>query len=202
MSNNNTNQRPTSSSSTAWLYKNVDKSEKKAIINNEELIDIYSGPSLMSLVNLKPIGSYNWSTSESSRSRPVVIIPGAAAILKNNLSPRKLEMKGNMKQIVDENKFRQPEYPLEALFRAVQMCSPQFDFSAVHFVTDRNNLRKLLGFVENKREKFRIDFQLVGNMVIFVRNEKRNVVWCDNYGKDFERKYTTSLLRQGLIIKN
>lgn len=202
MSNNNTNQRPTSSASTAWLYKNVDKSEKKAIINNEELTDIYSGPNLMSLVNLKPIGSYNWSTSESSRSRPVVIIPGAAAILKHNLSPRKLEMKGNMKQIVEENKFRQPEYPLEALFRAVQMCSPQFDFSAVHFVTDRNNLRKLLGFVENKREKFRIDFQLVGNMVIFVRNEKRNVVWCDNYGKDFERKYTTSSLRQGWIYTN
>ena len=187
------------SSSTDWLYNSVDKANPILKLSNGQLTSSL-GTSLMSLANFKSVGSYNWSTSDSLPNRPVVIIPGAGDRLNNVLEPMQL-IKNERLQIADENRHHQPDYPLEALFRAVQICSPQFDFSAVQFVTDRNNLRKMLNYVEGKSldESFRIDFQRVGNMVVLMRNDERVSMPCNDYGKDFERNYTESLLNQGSI---
>ena len=199
MSYYNRNQRVLPQTSTDWLYKSVDKANPILKLSHRELKGSCSGSSLMSLGDLKPVGSYNWSTSDSLTNRPVVIIPGAGDTLKSVLTPRQL-IKSDREQIADENRHHQPDYPLEALFRAVQICSPKFDFATVQFVTDRNNLRKMLNYVEGKSdESFRIDFQRVGDMVVLMRNDERVSMWCNDYGKDFERNYTESLLNQGSI---
>ena len=91
----------------------------------------------------------------------------------------------------DENHYYMNEYPIEPFFRVVQKCSPNFDFRKVDIVTDRNNLRKLLDFIEGTRkESFRINFQLIGNMLILIRDEENAKQFCDDYGKDFETKFT------------
>lgn len=181
---------------STWLFEKVDQSSVELELLNSDLRLDNGGADLMSLGNFKSVGSYNWS-KESRPGRPIAIIPGRADSLRNVLTPQQLE-KNRYEQMVDENRHYQPDYPLETLFRAVQLCSPEFRFDLTHFVTDRNNLRKLLNFVESKAEEaFRIDFQRVGNMVVFLRKEEKTSMRCDDYGKDFERKYTESGLNQG-----
>ncbi|EER07770.1 conserved hypothetical protein [Perkinsus marinus ATCC 50983] len=43
--------------------------------------------------------------------------------------------------------------PMESVFHAVAICDPEFDWSSVDLVTDRNNLRKLLKLVDPVQSK-------------------------------------------------
>ena len=86
--------------------------------------------------------------------------------------------------MVDENRFYLPDYPLEPLFRSVAKCTPDFNFGDIDFVSDRNGLRKLLDFVDNnKKDSFRIDFQKMGNMIAFIRNDEFASQNTEDYGK-------------------
>ena len=62
-------------------------------------------------------------------------------------------------------------------------------------ITDRNNLRKLMRFVENsfnKKKEFRIDLQLVGKSTVLLgRYEEKAVVRPgQEWGHSFERETT------------
>lgn len=182
--------------STEWLYKNIDKSKVYMELSASRL-ETTNNRDLMSLDDYKSVGSYNWALS-SNPTRPTVIVPGQADTLCSQLPLYQLR-KSKREQMVDENRHFYPDYPLEPLFRSVKICSPNFEFSQVDVVTDRNNLRKLLNFVEAQAdESFRIDFQRVGNMLVLIRCEERSSMLCDDYGKDFEQKCTENGLNQGI----
>ncbi len=135
----------------------------------------------------RQIASYNWSNDD----KPTIFVPGAARVYTESTSLRRL-VKQYSKQMVDENRYRQPSCPLEAIFGAIYLCEPDFNFSNIDFVTDRNNLRKLLQFVEANADKlsFRIDMQKVDNFILFIRKDEDVEQVCNDYGIDFEKQYT------------
>jgi hypothetical protein len=178
---------------TEWLYKNTTP-ELPDDIKQIDLKD--SNLDCDSLKNYKSIASYNWKP-QSTIEKPVMLIPGKASLLVSNLSNQQLS-KSKYEQMCDENRYFMSEYPIEPIFRAVLECSPSFDFKSVDFVTDRNNLRKLLDFIEgNRNEAFRIDFQMIGDTLVLVRNDENAKNFCDDYGKDFELKYTEATVDHG-----
>lgn len=161
-------------------------------ITREELASDQKVDSFLS--DYKPIASYNWHVA-SQPNRPLMIIPGEPKYLKNYSNVKQLQNQRH-KHIIDENRYYHPEYPIEPLFRAVQICSPDFDLKSIDFVTDRNNLRKFLNFIEGKSKDFQVDFQRVGDLIIFIRNDKKRVEISNDFGLNFEKKLTNSTLNQ------
>lgn len=86
-----------------------------------------------------------------------------------------------------------PKAPLEPLFRALFTTRPDFDVKGIDLVTDRKNLRLLLGFVGGRAEEFRIDVEVVRNTVLFSRWSKSPVSYMNSfggYGHEFEKAFT------------
>src|SRR5579859_534432 len=99
-------------------------------------------------------------------------------------------------QYIDQNAFFSPRYPLEPLFRAVYSEKPQFDVSAIDLVTDRNNLRKLLGAITGDPKRFRIDVQLLGRTLLFDRWEENSVSQIPpNAFRGFRRNFEMVCIR-------
>lgn len=96
---------------------------------------------------------------------------------------------------IDQNAFRNPRYPLEALFRSAYALDPDFDPKAFDVVTDRNNLRKLLTMLSDTPIKdFRIDVELAGDTLLLTRWEPENTesfTGFRGFGHEFERQFTT-----------
>ena len=82
---------------------------------------------------------------------------------------------------VDLNGHRFPSYPLLPLFVAADIMESEgqskVQWDTVDVVTDRNNLRKLLSFVEDSDENdFRIDIDLVGAWTMLLQRwEERTI---------------------------
>ncbi|TFY75224.1 hypothetical protein EWM64_g8788 [Hericium alpestre] len=90
-----------------------------------------------------------------------------------------------------------PSSVLLPLMKAVDTVGKEIDWPTVDFVTDRNNLRKLLRWASGstgRSNDFRIDFELAGeNTVLFNRFEERTKVMTDGkgYGFSFEHETTS-----------
>lgn len=93
---------------------------------------------------------------------------------------------------VNQNAFRCPDSPLSPLVESVRYWEPEFDFSVIDLVTDRNNLRKLLAWAEGSKDEFRIDIQRASaHGVLFMRWQPLTRVGAQNsYGIEFERAMT------------
>ncbi len=105
------------------------------------------------------------------------------------------------------NSLKMPSSPLLPIFRVVDFMEssdtsstrPKLDWPSIDFITDRNNLRKLLTWVEGKDkggwiDDFRIDLQLCGiGTVLMQRWEPRAVYASENsgFGDSFERESTS-----------
>jgi hypothetical protein len=82
------------------------------------------------------------------------------------------------------------------MFAALDLMKPDFDFSGVDLVTNRNSLRKLLDFASGRiSDSFRIDVNLVNSTLFLTRRERstRNVIQGfrnSGYGHNFERAFT------------
>ncbi|PGH34312.1 hypothetical protein GX50_02895 [[Emmonsia] crescens] len=74
-----------------------------------------------SITDVEHLSSYNWIEASS----PTIAVPA-------------------------QNAARHPESPLELLFRTLYIENPSFDMHSVGLVTDRNNIRKLLSFIDPK----------------------------------------------------
>lgn len=73
--------------------------------------------------------------------------------------------------IADHNSYHMKEMPLLPLFAAVDANedADTFDWSAVHVVTDRNGLRRLLRWIGGDDTKaFRIDLELAGKRTVLM----------------------------------
>ena len=104
--------------------------------------------------NVQVIGSHNWV---QGKGPPTIVVPGSPAELRIPNHSLRLKKTDEI-HFIDENHYRQNDHPLESCFRSVQMMSPDFNFQDSHILSDRSNLRKLLGFVAGTRtDGFRIE---------------------------------------------
>ncbi|OHE91728.1 hypothetical protein CORC01_12955 [Colletotrichum orchidophilum] len=100
---------------------------------------------------------------------------------------------------IDQNAARRPEYPLEPLFRAVCAQKPEFELSDVDIVTDRNNMRKLLRFVEAPAsDSFEIKAEIAGKKTLLLTRVEENpteiIKGFRGFGHNFEKTYTKGLI--------
>ena len=104
-------------------------------------------------------------------------------------------------QYIDQNAHRSKTHPILPLVVSVRNISPNFDYSKINIITDRNNLRKLMSWAGTSDtspcEDFRIDIDVVGkdkNTVLFTRWESRNYEEHRyGYGHNFVKATTSKL---------
>ncbi|QBZ56797.1 hypothetical protein PoMZ_01713 [Pyricularia oryzae] len=140
---------------------------------------------------------YNWI----ERPTPTIAVPGNPAEWLPPTGPTRLK-KDTGYFYTAQNLARRPESPLEPLFRAMLLTDPSVNLRSIDVVTDRNNIRKLLSFVEprngkNGAEDFVINIEIVGKTALFSREEKeaRRYIAPNEFrghGHEFEEVYTTS----------
>ena len=96
---------------------------------------------------------------------------------------------------IDQNRFRNPTFPLESLFRSIYAVNQAFDPKSIDLVTDRNNLRKLMFAVSNIHiENFRVEIEIVGDTMLFTRCERNAsefITEFRGFGHEFEKRFTT-----------
>lgn len=162
------------------------------------------------ITGLQHVASYNWL----ERPEPTVLVPGYGRPCKacfrsvgsNRVAkgcpplwsppsiPLKLSQDSGMVYI-DQNAARNPRFPLESLFRALFVESPESNISDVDLVTDKNNIRKLLRFVQaSPNNTFQIRVEIAGDKTaLFTRVEdktKEIIQGFRGYGHNFEKAYT------------
>ncbi|KAF4714289.1 hypothetical protein FOZ62_024138 [Perkinsus olseni] len=99
--------------------------------------------------DLQPVASYSWDRSSTAKE-PHIAIPGQAPVYRpvtTFFQVYKDTGEGSRKIEWDLGN------PMESAFHALAICDPDFDWSTVDLVTDRNNLRKLLKLVDPVQSK-------------------------------------------------
>ncbi|KAA8911385.1 geranylgeranyl pyrophosphate synthetase [Sphaerosporella brunnea] len=139
---------------------------------------------------LVAVASYNWL----DRSNPTIVVPGSPALWTPKPPGTRLNPDAGLVYI-DQNAFRNPDCPLEPLFRAVYANDPLFNASEIDLVTDRNNLRKLLQFVTGTPNDFRIEVERINGTTLFTRCEEKSSDFIRTgefrgFGHQFEENYT------------
>ncbi|QDS75923.1 hypothetical protein FKW77_002906 [Venturia effusa] len=147
------------------------------------------------ITDFEHLASYNWLDDR----HPTIAVPGVPSLLDTPSTPVQVRPDKGM-HFVDQNGARNPNSPLEPLFRSLFAVKPDFDVSAVDLVSDRNNIRKLLKFVNARtkglsaKDKFEIKAEVVGDRtLLFTRVEPKTERWSngtDNYGHNFEAAIT------------
>ena len=165
-------------------------------ISLEDLSDS-SIPLSVSMTGVKHLSSYNWIEAPT----PTKAVPGSPPLWTAPSGSVRVKKDTGFIYIA-QNAARHPESPLEPLFRALYIADPDFDIRSIDVVTDRNNVRKLLSFVDrasakNGLEAFEIRLEVVENTAILSREETATyeVIGPDDfkgYGHEFEKAYTTN----------
>ena len=150
-----------------------------------------------SITNVEHLSSYNWIDSSS----PTIVVPGCPPLWSPPKTAKKVPKDSGLVYIA-QNAFRHPESPLEPLFRSLYIENPSYNIRQVDLITDRNNIRKLLSFInpnltQNGREPFTIDIEITGNTAIFCRAETKTHTFVGphdfrGYGHEFEKAFTTT----------
>ncbi len=162
-------------------------------------LDQLETPKRASITNVKHLSSYNWI--EAPAATPTIAVPGSPPLWSAPQISRRLKPDSGLAYIA-QNAARHPESPLEPLFRALYTTDPSFDIRSTDVVTDRNNIRKLLYFIDpsharNTLEALTINIEVVKNTAIFCRDEVRTVEHIapgtfKGYGREFEKAYTVA----------
>ncbi|KAI1652470.1 hypothetical protein F4813DRAFT_308675 [Daldinia decipiens] len=154
-------------------------------------------PPTASITDVKYLSSYNWIESPN----PTIAVPGSPALWNAPKVPQRLKKDTGLIYIA-QNAARHPDSPLEPLFRALYITDPSFDIQSVDVVTDRNNIRKLLTFIDptasrNGLEEFTINIEVNKNTAIFSRDETATHEFIGpdefrGFGHEFEKACTTN----------
>lgn len=168
---------------------------KIAEISRENLANFEA--TAASISDVKHLSSYNWLQA----SAPTIAVPGSSSLWSPPQASRKVAKDSGLIYIA-QNAARHPESPLEPLFRALYISNPSFDIRSVHVVTDRNNVRKLLSFInpalsKDGVEPFTIDIEIKEGTAIFCRAETETFRFVGphefiGFGHKFEKAFTTS----------
>lgn len=159
--------------------------------------DLQSKVNEASVTDVRHLSSYNWLAAPE----PTIAVPGCPPLWSPPKAARHVRKDSGLIYIA-QNAARHPEYPLEPLFQALYMEHPSFDLESVDLITDRNNIRKLLSFVNpsisrNGLEPFTIHVEVFKNTVIFCRTETKTKKFVQphefiSYGHEFEKAFTTN----------
>ncbi|EIT77064.1 hypothetical protein BDV35DRAFT_193153, partial [Aspergillus flavus] len=147
-------------------------------------------------VDLATLTSYNLLPKQ----RKTIVVPGSPSIWRPPNTPRKVKADAGKYQM-DPNRHVFPKCSLEPLFRALSLTQPNMKLNDIDLVTDRRNLRLLLGFVSAKKNTFRIDVEVVNNTVLFSCWTPKAVNYVKGfhgYGHEFEKVST----RQPKAVRN
>ncbi len=154
-------------------------------------------PALASITDVKFLSSYNWI--EAPNATPTIAVPGSPALWSVPGVSRRLKKDSGLIYIA-QNAARHPESPLEPLFRALYITHPSFDIRSTDVVTDRNNIRKLLSFIDPSSnrsglEAFTMNIEITKNTAIFCRDEAKTMEYIGpqefrGFGHEFEKAYT------------
>ncbi|BAE59664.1 unnamed protein product [Aspergillus oryzae RIB40] len=135
-------------------------------------------------VDLATLTSYNLLPKQ----RKTIVVPGSPSIWRPPNTPRKVKADAGKYQM-DPNRHVFPKCSLEPLFRALSLTQPNMKLNDIDLVTDRRNLRLLLGFVSTRQPKAvrnslthnRIIRYMFGDVKIIMRYE---VDGCTGSDKD------------------
>ncbi|KAI0460044.1 hypothetical protein F5B21DRAFT_127983 [Xylaria acuta] len=165
-----------------------------AEIPRSELRD-FDFPTAAEITDVKHLSSYNWIGTDS----PTIVVPGSPALWAPPRRSTQVKQDSGLVYI-NQNAARHPDSPLEPLFLALYATQPSFDILSTDIVTDRNNLRKLLSFVEPGVEgdalnPFTIEIEIHKNTALFLRIEESNQIHIlpgefRGFGHEFEKMYT------------
>ena len=100
------------------------------------------------ITDVKHLSSYNWIDA----STPTIAVPGSPPLWSAPKGPKQLQKDSGLIYLA-QNAARHPASPLEPLFRALYTTNQSLDIRSVDIVTDRNNIRKLLSFVNPRLSK-------------------------------------------------
>lgn len=117
---------------------------------------------------------------------------GSPAIWRPPNTPRKIKPDAGIYSM-DPNRHMFPKCSLEPLFRALSLTQPELRMNDIDLVTDRRNLRLLLGFVSGKKSSFRIEVEVVNNTILFFCWTPRtftHISGFKGYGHEFEKAST------------
>ncbi|KAI1370589.1 hypothetical protein F4677DRAFT_438092 [Hypoxylon crocopeplum] len=144
------------------------------------------------ITRLQQLASYSWIEGSES----TILVPGFPPLWSPPSKPLKLMPDSGM-VFIDQNAARNTRCPLEPLFRALYAQDPGFEMGNIDLVTDRNNIRKLLRFVQGSSfDAFEFEVEIVGGKTaLFTRLEPETTTVIQGfrgYGHSFEKAYTKS----------
>ncbi|KAG8670772.1 hypothetical protein FPOAC2_04073 [Fusarium poae] len=149
-----------------------------------------------SITNVRHLSSYSWL----DRPTATIAVPGSPPLWSAPRTSLKLQKDSGL-YYINQNEGRYPESPLEPLFQALYITNPSFDIRSVDVVTDRNNIRKLLAFVNpdltpSDHEPFTIGVEVIGTTTLFRRDEMATTRFIEpnefrGFGHEFEKACTT-----------
>ncbi|ODM18164.1 hypothetical protein SI65_06035 [Aspergillus cristatus] len=159
-----------------------------------------SVPAEAIITDVKHLASYNWIEA----STPTIAVPGSPAQWSPPQGNRRVKKDSGLVYIA-QNAARHPDSPLEPLFRSLYIEQPTFDINSIDVVTDRNNIRKLLSFINPTLSKdgldsFTIQVDTTARTAIFCRDETatHEVIGPDKFrgfGHEFEKAYTVTQVK-------
>ncbi|KAM0162067.1 hypothetical protein ACHAQE_003485 [Botrytis cinerea] len=162
----------------------------------------FKAPTSASISDVKQLSSYNWL--EAPHETPTIAVPGSPSLWSTpGVSPQLKKDSGVI--YIAQNAARHPASPLESLFRSLYLKHPSFDIRSIDVVTDRNNIRKLLSFIDprssrNQLEDFTINVEVTKNTALFCREEEKTMEYIGphqfrGFGHEFEKAYTVTKIR-------
>ena len=178
----------------------VEPSTTTVSVSRLELEDI-KGSTRTSITNVQYLSSYNWIGPPSAT--PTIAVSRSPALWSPPRQSKWLKKDSGFVYIA-QNAARLPESPLEPLFRALYIYHPSFDIRSVEVVTDRNNIRKLLSFINHilaaqELKAFTINVKIVQNTVALSREESET---CENIGPNEFRGYGMSSRKRTQRIRS
>ncbi|ORY10798.1 hypothetical protein BCR34DRAFT_442131, partial [Clohesyomyces aquaticus] len=147
-------------------------------------------PAHATITEFEHLASYSWLEGDI----PTIVVPGSPPLWSPPAEPLKLEPDSG-RVYLDENAARIPDAPLEPLFSALFAQNPNFKMGNVDVITDRNNIRKLLRFLDGtSSESFQIHVGIVdGKRALFTRMDHETTTVIQGfrgYGRNFEKACT------------
>ncbi|KAE9986631.1 hypothetical protein EG327_004223 [Venturia inaequalis] len=148
------------------------------------------------ITDFEHLASYNWLDERN----PTIAVPGMPSRLDQPSTAVRVRPDYG-KSFIDQNAARNPDSPLEPLFRSLFALRPNYDVSAIDLVSDRNNIRKLLRFVTNNGDEFEIKVEIVGDKTLLLTRVEPETECFSNgkqgYGHNFEDVVTKDHIGTG-----
>ncbi|KAH7087975.1 hypothetical protein BKA62DRAFT_180411 [Auriculariales sp. MPI-PUGE-AT-0066] len=134
--------------------------------------------------DLSAASSYSWL---KDRPQPTIVVPGYPPIWRERHLP--VVLNEGLKH--NENTNQQQAQSLLAFAAAVKYRTPQYDFTKLDVVVERNTLRRLLRWATRKKQDFSIHVDVIGKTIILMRTTEENRMNARyNFGISFESQFT------------